>query len=86
MGRKNYKTKGTRRKHVVEYVMPENQANYVVTLTNGSGMTNVTVTGTPVSSWNWCIRAGAAGGIQPGTWWPIAIKREGSNDAIFSVV
>jgi hypothetical protein len=86
MGRKHYSTKQARRRNVVQYVPVETQADYSVTLTNGSGFTNIVVTGTPVSAWNWSTRAGANGGVKPGKWWPVAIKKVGDTEAIFTAI
>lgn len=58
MGRKNFRTKDARRRNVVTYAIPEMSADYNVRLTNGSGFKTIVVTGTAVSCWNWCIRAG----------------------------
>lgn len=86
MPRKNYRNSGARRRNVVEYVPAEIRADYAVTLTNGSGVTTITVTGTQAHAWNWAVHAGANGGIKPGSWHPVNIKSLGENSEAFAVV
>lgn len=88
MGRRNFSTKGARRRHVVTYTPSEVSADYEVLMTNGSGVKRVTVTGTRVSAWNYAIRLGIneKDETMPGVWWPIDINFVGKNDALFSAL
>lgn len=73
MGRKNYKTRETRKRHVVEYTPPDMASDYDVLMTNGSGVKRVRITGSRVSAWNYAIRLGLNEDDEtmPGVWWPV---------------
>jgi hypothetical protein len=88
MGRKNYNSRDSRRRHVVTYTPSEISADYEVLMTNGSSVKKIVITGTRVSAWTYAIRLGMNqdDGTMPGTWWPIDARIVKSNDSMFSVI
>lgn len=79
MARKNYRSKSARKLSRAELpiVLPsflaDVEAEYDVTVTNGSGVQHVTLNGTKSSVWEWAQEAGRRGGFGPGHWYPIGI-------------
>lgn len=88
MGRKNYRTRESRRRHVVEYTPVERRADWSVIMTNGSGVKKIIISGTSVSAWNYAIRLGMNEDdvSMPGVWWPIDVTFYRDNDETFSII
>ncbi len=79
MGRKNRRQAAPVMSRIpLAFSNPE--GTWVIELTNGSGVTTVTLDGTKDNAWQWAEKAGAEGGIKPGTWYPTDIH---SADDVF---
>jgi hypothetical protein len=88
MGRKNYRDKDARQRHVVTYTPVEIAGDYSVLMTNGSGVKRITVTGSKVSAWTYAVRLGLNENdpVMPGVWYPLDIEFLRENDEAFTAL
>lgn len=88
MGRKNYRDKRARVRHVPSHAPEELQADWSVLMTNGYSFKRIVLTGTSVGVWNYAIRLGLNENDEtmPGVWWPQDIKAREANTSLFTAL
>jgi hypothetical protein len=88
MGRKNYPSRTARRRNVTPGTPEGHASDYSIVMTNGSGYKVITVSGSPVSSWNWAVKCGLNenDATMPGVWWPVDMSLAGSGKSMFTAV
>ena len=73
MGRKNRRQPVSPMREIPLSFFADVEGTWVIELTNGSGVTTVTLDGKKATVWRWAEQAGANGDIKDGSWWPTDI-------------